>query len=156
VFDFSKLRNVVFPDVETPGDLPWEGFTDYMMTDGVGCSFIFWEAKREAAKKLTPMDVKLDPEKNMVFRAIDPGMTNVVTGVPFEIVWREDATMPDGGEWMLKLSDDRKSVFSISAKEWHDMSCNTICFYSLLKQLFDCLFCEGSSQRCPETPQMAP
>jgi hypothetical protein len=133
VFDFTRLKGVRVPGVDIPGRSGNQTkFSFYMETDGVGCSFVVKRPKGQAGKKLTPMDVEIDPD-NTVFRAVDPGMTDLVKGITFELVWREDDAMEGGGEWMLQLSNDRDSVFSVSAKEWHARAGSNIIFILLFE-----------------------
>ena len=118
VFDLKQLKGVHIPGVDIPGRSEQQKhFSFFMATDGVGCSFVCWKPKRQAdGKAYTPMDVPITKGRRK-FIAIDPGRTDLVTGVRYNLEWEYDAQT---GEWMPRFGDDRESVFRISSAEWHD------------------------------------
>lgn len=71
-----------------------------MMTDGVGCSFVCRRAKRGRASDppYTPETVPFAPGTT-VFKAIDPGMRNLVTGIEMVLDW------PSVGEDGMDVDD---------------------------------------------------
>lgn len=52
-----------------------------------------------------------------VLRVVDPGVTDIVTGITSSLEWVYDE---ETGEKILQFGDDRSSVFRVSSAEWHD------------------------------------
>ena len=98
-----------------PGRTTKKEFSFYMTTDGVGASFVCKKPKGDqAGEELTPENVPF-VKGQTVFRAIDPGLTDLVTGITPDLLWSEDDAMPEFG-------DDRGAGFKISTAEWHHMA----------------------------------
>ena len=75
-------------------------FALFMMTDGVACSFLCKRPKRAAAPPLTPQSAPFEEGKT-VFKAIDPGLRDLVTGITSNVIWKsvdEDEMEVDGQE----------------------------------------------------------
>jgi hypothetical protein len=125
VFDLTLLKGVHIPGVDIPGRAEQQKhFSFFMATDGVGCSFVCWRPKRQGDKKAyTPETVPITKGRTKDFIAIDPGKTDLVTGVRYKLEWWYDAQT---GEWMPRLGGDRKSVFRVSSGEWRDKAYHNV------------------------------
>ena len=53
-----------------------------------------------------------------VVRVVDPGVTNIVTGITSSPEWIYDEET--GEKRILQFGDDRESVFRVTSAEWHD------------------------------------
>jgi hypothetical protein len=102
-FRLERLQGIKVPGMpvlegKRQRDTPRQ-FGFFMMTDGVGCSFVCHRARRGAAPSpYTPETVPYDPDTT-VFKAIDPGMSDIVVGITPELFWGsvgEDGMDVDG------------------------------------------------------------
>lgn len=111
LFDF---KGVIVPGVNIRGrEKQQKEFSFFMATDGFGCSFVCWKPKSEADKeKITPMNVRIS--EKTVLGAVDPGRTNIVTGIILKLFG--NAGGQGGTSWPAYLV----SKFKVSAASWHD------------------------------------
>jgi hypothetical protein len=94
LFRLERLRGTKVPGMPVQKGKSWREFSFYMETDGVGCSFICCRPRAAAQDPYTPETVPYDPRKT-TFKAIDPGMTNLVTGTTLEPSWDGDGDGDD-------------------------------------------------------------
>ncbi|KAJ3300724.1 hypothetical protein HK104_006022 [Borealophlyctis nickersoniae] len=141
-FHLHRVKGVQFPDLEHrfPKRKTSRDFSYFMRTDGIGCSFTCNRVRTKAPEAPRPTTVRFGSDT--IFRAIDPGETDVISGYTPILDFANDerngadaSTMPifhpdfDVDAIQSQYSDKKQqrrakakagaeSTFSMSGREW--------------------------------------